>query len=164
MHFVPGVGNQVFALGGEPYLDEIALRLLQDVRGLGQRDIHLGGGLLDLLLRLEGRAVVGHGGGHDQGVGAIDMTENGVAHLLRGSHLDHSYQRRVRQAGGGGYQNHFSAPVPGRLGQSVPHFSRRMVGDDPHRVDGLHGPPGAHHDGSTGEVALTSQGGGYVSQ
>ena len=164
-HLVGGVGLQIFALRRKPHADEIAGGRSQNVYSLVQMYCHLiGGRLFDFLPGGDRWPVVGHRGGHNQGVGARCGRQHGRAHILRRAHLDHLRQRRVGQRHRRRNQRHRRPPVPGRLGHREPHAPRRVVGNHPHRVDGFLRPPGADHHPPAGQVAILPQGGGDVAQ
>ena len=145
---------QVLGLGGETH-GEGGLRpardLGQDVGIAHQPQGQRLGLFLDLLPGDFGRAVVGHCGGGDEDVDALDARAHGLVHGLR--RLDpHEFDaRRGRKGGRAADQHHLGAGLVRGLGQGIAHAARAAVAEKAHRIERLAGRARRHQHPASGE-------------
>ena len=130
-------------VGGDPGQD-----ILRPCQGNGQFPVPL----FQLVVRSHRRAVVGYGGGLYQNI------RPGQGGLDRLQHVPGSGDGHQRHPLGGGYgyragnQGHLRPPEHGLPGDGVAHFAGGVVGEIPHRVQGLLGGARRHGDVEPGHV------------
>src|SRR5438105_3349103 len=74
-------------------------------------------------------------------------------HLRRHPHVDALDAVRGAQAHRPRHQRHPAAAIARRLRDREPHFARRSVADEPHRIERLLRPAGAHDDAPSRKIA-----------
>ena len=124
----------------------------QNVRRALHRDGQVAVLFLDLVAGHGHRAVVRHGGGHDQHIGGVKAAGDGFVQILCGGHRNIRGEFDRRQSGLAVDEGHVRAPHGGGAGQCVAHLAGGMVGQVAHGVQCLLGGPGGHGDTHSGQV------------
>ena len=143
-----GVFHQIPGLHGKAAKELTRRSVLaqpgQDVPGAGQGKGQpvVRTAFFDLILCLNGRAVVGHGGGLDDNVLLRGPGGDRLEHILSGHHVHPLHTDRLCQAGGPGHQGHGGPPAGGGPGDGVAHPAGGVVGEIAHRVQRLPGGAG----------------------
>ena len=83
--------------------------------------------------------IVCDGGAHDGSVGCGELPHRSLVHLLCREDIDTSNSGRGGQRRAAADEYDFGAPPGERFGDGIPHLARRVVRDEPHRVDGFDG-------------------------
>ena len=164
VHFGLGVSHQVLALRSKAHSHKMAFGRFENIGGLGQGNVQVVVGFLDLLVSSLCGTVVGDGSSHDQRVSLLRMFLDRGSHLFGGANLDHVNQSGVGQISRGRHQHYICSPVAGRFRHGIAHLARRVVGDHSNRIDRLHGASSADHHSPASQVSVFSHGVGNVAQ
>ena len=89
------------------------------------------------------RAEIADRGGHDDDIRLREVAMHRVKHLLRGLYMDSVHAVRLIKRNRPGYERDLGSHGLRRLGECIPHFPSRMVGQVPYRVERLLGGAGS---------------------
>ncbi len=140
LELVARVRRHVVCFGSEPHGERRARQsrdACQCVGGADERELHLGGAALDLLLGRIARPIVGDRRTADENLRAGDLVMNSCVHLLRRFDVDAPHGRRRRQRYRARHEHDLRACFARRNRDGETHLSRAAVGDVAHGVDRL---------------------------
>jgi hypothetical protein len=141
--FGTGVVYQILRLHREAN-ENLALTLMfsepaKDILSALQTDGKIVVMLLDLLLGIDGWAVVGYGTTHDYDIAVSAAISDGIKHILGTLNIHFLNACERLDAYRTGYESDISTTEHCHLGNGIAHLARGVVGDETHGVDSLLG-------------------------